>query len=925
MKRLLTTLVFIFILSLLLSTISIGQGITINISGNKTNYTASVYNLELNGVWIPTQTPCVVISGFAYVPLREVFSNYLGMTVGYDDNSGTAYVQSGSNRMDFNANNQAIYTNGVRVDTDLPVATINGNTMVPLTLTAGYFGFTTAAKDESKTLTIQWNGKEENTAIVKESNVSGTVDKISYYTDNGNEIILIETDANTISNHYVLAPMDNNPHHRLCVQFGNANIEVPGKLDVYSGSIQQIRYAQVDGKTNTSNIVVEINHNPKYNVDIASNGIKITITSGKTNSGQTTNTPAPTKAPEPTPVPTQNPSPKPTQAPKPAPSEAAKPTPAPITPSITPAPGKKVGSGALHYTMDGEQCIVWLDGVNLQKEIQNNANQYKVEYRDIEKILQINMPLNSNFKTEILPGNPLLHGIISTSSNLHKQVNIRISARDDLKWAIAQSEDNGTKIVLSNSPIFAEAPTVTPKPVSPTPTPVKPTPTPVTKPSEPKATPTPTPAPSTGELANRGDGDRTGTISYVAGSDRIIIEALELNDYNVYRLSNPTRVVIDIDQNIIESKEVNSPSGRLYSKIRTGQFDKTTARIVLEVPDNVNFEAIKNKNRISVILSYSGIKNMTLIDDASQGVIRLTGEGLRDRIKDNLDDIIIEKDKNSNTYTFVFPNRIIDLGGGKLEVGDSTIKSIQTVTSGKTAFLLINHENPEAQYRFKFTDSNNEVIIESNNGGGSSGVTEPDKYPTPDTDIGVKPEHEDTPLPQPTGKLVVIDAGHGGSDPGAVYGKDEKWYNLDITLRLEKLLKEKGVNYKLTRSTEVFVGLDERAQMANDWGADVFISIHNNALFKAMHGTMTFFYTGSYAGKEYATIIQNDLLKNLGSADLGVKPANYVVIKKTKMPAVLVEIGCLTNDDELAKLDTEAYRQKAAESLCESILKIVSK
>ena len=92
-----------------------------------------------------------------------------------------------------------------------------------------------------------------------------------------------------------------------------------------------------------------------------------------------------------------------------------------------------------------------------------------------------------------------------------------------------------------------------------------------------------------------------------------------------------------------------------------------------------------------------------------------------------------------------------------------------------------------------------------------------------------------------------------------------------------------------------------------------------------MHGTMTFFYTGSYTGKEYATIIHNDLLKNLGTNDLGVKSANFVVIKKTKMPAVLVEIGCLTNDDELAKLNTEAYRQKAAESLCESILKIVSK
>lgn len=930
MKRHLSALVFIFIFSLLFSTVSSGQGITVDIAGKKINYTSNVYNLELNGIWIPTQTPCVVISGFAYVPLREVFGNYLGMTVGYDENNGTAYVQSGSKRMDFNFSNQAIYKNGVKVDTDLPVASINGNTMVPLTLTASYFGLTAMAKDENKVLTIQWNGKDENTAIVKESNVSGTVEKISYCTENGNEIILIETGANIISNHYVLVPMDGNAHYRLCVQFGNADINVPGKLDVYSGSIQQIRYAQVDGKANISNVVIEINHNPKYTVDVVYDGIKITIISDKTIK-EPTNNPTPTKAPEPTPVPTQAPAPKPTEAPKPTltpapkPTEAAKPTPAPI---VTPSPSKQVGSGALYYTMEGEQCIVWLNGINLQKEIQENSNQYRVEYRDVEKILHISMPLNKSFKNEVLPGNNLLHGIISTTNNLHNEINIRISGKDDFKWAIASSGGDQTKIVLSNPEDFAVIPTITPTPTPVSPTPnvpanPTPTPTPAVTPSQPTVTPIPTPSPSTGGLANRGDGDRSGTISYVAGSDRIIIEALELQEYKVYRLSNPARIVIDLSQNVIDSKEVTVASSRLYSKIRTGQFDKTTARIVLEVPDNINYEAIEKNNRLTVILSYSGVKNLTFIGDIREGAIRLTGDGLRDKIKDNITNIIAEEDKSLNAFTFVFPNGIIDLGNGKLEVGDSIMKSIQTVTSGNTAFLLIDRENHETKYKFRFNDSNDEVFIEWEKGENSGGTSS--KEPSPNTDTGSSTEQKDNVQPTPSGKLVVIDAGHGGSDPGAVYGKDEKWYNLDITLRLEKLLKEKGVNVKLTRTTDTFVGLDERAKMANDWNADVFISIHNNALYKAMHGTMTFFYTGSYTGKEYATIIHNDLLKNLGTNDLGVKSANFVVIKKTKMPAVLVEIGCLTNDDELAKLNTEAYRQKAAESLCESILKIVSK
>lgn len=86
---------------------------------------------------------------------------------------------------------------------------------------------------------------------------------------------------------------------------------------------------------------------------------------------------------------------------------------------------------------------------------------------------------------------------------------------------------------------------------------------------------------------------------------------------------------------------------------------------------------------------------------------------------------------------------------------------------------------------------------------------------------------------------------------------------------------------------------------------------------------MTFYYPTSYKGKEYASIIQNDLIKNLRTNDIGLRSDRFVVLKNTKMPAVLVEIACLSNDSDRAKLDTEEFRQKAAESLAESILKIV--
>lgn len=927
MKKLSVFLALVLIISLWLTNTSFSQEIIVDIAGQKSTYKGTLYNLELNGLWIPTQTPCIVISGVAYVPLREVFQDYLGMTVGYDNNTRTAYVQKGSKRMDFSLEDQAIYKNGSKVDTSLPVATVNGNTMVPLSLTAGYFGYTVSVKDDGKSLAVQWSSSNENSAVVKEAKLNGTVSKITYYTENGKEIVFIETGATKINKHYVLNPTEDNPYYRLCVQFSDARVDNPGYLNVYAGSVKQIRYAQADTDFKVVSVVTEVSKNPKYSVETVSNGIKISIqATAESAPGSADATPTPTPKPTPTPTPTPTPSPSVSPEPKTTPTPAPTPTPKPVltpTPSPTPKPAAptpapasgadETGTGPIRYTVDGERVIIHIDGVNLEKETRNNPEKYSIEYRDVEKILHIKMPLNNSFKNEVLPGNSILYGIISSVSKLHNETNIRISGKDDFNWALSSDGNTGTKIVIS----AGAAPTVTP---SPTPVPRTVTPTPTPKPSNP--TPTPTPVPSGGGLINRGGEERSGTVTYTASANTIVIDAVNLGNYKVFRLTNPSRIVVDLYGNYIESGEKKAPAGSMYTKIRTGQFDNTTARIVLEVPDNTDYDETRNGNRLILKLSYSGIKNLVLAGDVGSFTLKLTGEGIREKFQQNSEDIIIDDDKYLNTYTFVFPNGIIDLGSGKLEVGDSLMKAIQTLTSGDSAFLSITRTRNDIKYSLRYTGNSNEVIIEPVTGTGSGSA--PD-YGSGSDSGDTKNDSGSIINPVTGGKLVVLDPGHGGSDPGATYGKDEKWYNLDIALRLEKLLKERGVNVRLTRTTDVFVGLDERAEMANEWGADVFISIHHNALMKAMHGTMTFYYPTSYKGKEYATIIHNDLIKNLGSNDLGIKSANFVVLKKTKMPAVLVEIGCLTNDEELAKLNTEEYRQKAAESLCESILKILSK
>lgn len=949
MKKLLSAFILIILVSVCLANTAISQSITIKTGNSSYTYQGTIYNLELNGTWVPTVTPCVVISGFAYVPLREVFQDYLGLSVGYDNSKEMAFVKNGSKIMEYSQKEQAIYQNGKKLNTDLPVASIDGNIMVPLSKTADFFGYTAGVKSDNKTLTIQWSKKNDTGSVIKDTAVSGSVKKISFYTEGGNEFIFIETGAKKIEKQFVLKPMEGNPFYRLCVQFSDAYIDKPGNLDVYAGSVQQIRYAQVENSKNIASIVAEIDHNPEYTLNIVSNGIQIVITSIK-NSNNTTEASEENTTPTPTPSPTVAPTPTPKASPTPTPVPSASPTPIPTitpTPTVTPAPAPTVGNGAIHYVMEGDSCIVFLDGIDLNKKIKEEADLYRVEYRTIEKILQIKMPLNQNYTTEVIPGNSVLNGIISFSSNSRKEVNIRIAGKNDLSYVIASNGDSGTKIIFNPEGIAynpTPTPIVTPTPapneskVTPTPTPTvtptpvptqapkatpTPTPKPTEAPSQPQATPTPTPAtnpsptPSAGGLPNRGDGDRSGTISFVAGTNKIIIDTIALDDYKIFRLSNPSRIVIDIPQNLIDAREYNYPSGRIYTKIRTGQYETTTARMVIEVSENTDWEAKQDGKSLTVSFMNSGIKNLVYTSAGSNAAIKLTSPGIRQLIQQNMNNIEFEDDKKSGTFTFILPKGIIDLGSGKLQAGEKNINTIHTLTTGSKTYLAISRENIDAFYQISFTDSNDEVLIVLSDG-------------TQNQQSGNTPSPTPTPIPEQkpvnSGKLVVLDAGHGGSEIGADYGKEEKWYNLDITLKTAAILREKGVNVKLTREKDEFVSLYDRAKMANNWNADVFVSIHNNAFFdKNTNGTMTFFYTGSYKGKEYATIIQNDLLKNLGSKDIGVRSENFVVIRDTKMPAVLVEIGCLSNDNERAKLDTEEYRMKAAQSLAESIIKIISK
>ena len=177
---------------------------------------------------------------------------------------------------------------------------------------------------------------------------------------------------------------------------------------------------------------------------------------------------------------------------------------------------------------------------------------------------------------------------------------------------------------------------------------------------------------------------------------------------------------------------------------------------------------------------------------------------------------------------------------------------------------------------------------------------------------------------------VVIDPGHGGPDPGAIGigGLRETDVVLEISKIVKELLYEKGVKVMLTRKTEVDLDLPPRASFANNADADIFVSIHANASRgkrRDINGLETFYYRG-WKGRLLAKRIQKQILRvSPGSPDRGVKQGRFYVIKNTRMPAVLVEVGFLTGRLDARRLEKISHRKRLAYAISKGILEYLSK
>lgn len=178
-------------------------------------------------------------------------------------------------------------------------------------------------------------------------------------------------------------------------------------------------------------------------------------------------------------------------------------------------------------------------------------------------------------------------------------------------------------------------------------------------------------------------------------------------------------------------------------------------------------------------------------------------------------------------------------------------------------------------------------------------------------------------------KVIVVDPGHGGSNPGAVANNSkESDNNLAVALKLRDKLVQAGATVFMTRDSDRTVGseglslseeLGARVTIAENNHADIFVSIHSNDNSdSSIKGAMTFYQNGK--SSTLASEIENSLVTETGAVDKGTSSANFHVLRNTSMPSTLVEMGFVSNEEEASQLNSDSYRNKVAQGIFTGIV-----
>ena len=388
------------------------------------------------------------------------------------------------------------------------------------------------------------------------------------------------------------------------------------------------------------------------------------------------------------------------------------------------------------------------------------------------------------------------------------------------------------------------------------------------------------------------------SIKYAASTNKTRINISGSYQYEKIILQDPPRIVIDIKKAYlaVDGPTEITPINKNIKEIRFSQNEKDKVRVVIELEKSVDFEISKSSSYIDILVEEPSYRNISY--ESSKNSATLTFYDVKKKVFDTSE---VEK---SNRYTISYSSSKFDSGKGIIEPDDDFVKSIEIKTNKITI-------NVTEKMTYDLSQEGDDVVLTITKKAASSSST-------------TKKSEDDF--------VVLIDAGHGGSDPGAINGTDyEKIYNLSIASKIYNLLEDTdGITAYMSRESDTYMDRQDRVDfiMKYTGKADLFVSIHNNSTTnKNYSGTMVLYYNKEcekdfgITSKEFASIVLEELTSSLKTKNLGVVSREDLwVLSKSNLPSILCEIAFVSNDAELARLKTQEFQNNAAQAVYEGIL-----
>jgi N-acetylmuramoyl-L-alanine amidase len=366
--------------------------------------------------------------------------------------------------------------------------------------------------------------------------------------------------------------------------------------------------------------------------------------------------------------------------------------------------------------------------------------------------------------------------------------------------------------------------------------------------------------------------------------------------YKMTTVREPNRLLIDLEGVTLGTGITRlAGDGRWVSTIRIAQFDSWTVRVVLDLEDQIPCYVIPAPDNPN-ILEVRTVQTIQKIawSDESGGKLTITGDS-------ELVESVLKLKKPEQLRIDLQFFRFAQ-GLTPLTVKNSLIKAVRMVTLSDTKARVEVDLSDNMLYQVEFSEDHRRMVISFQ------------------TSLLKK-------------KILVLDAGHGGVDPGTCGGQGtrEKDFTLDMVFRLKELLEDAGAFVILTRSDDSYIGLFERPLMANFCKADLFISIHCNSYTndRNIRGVEVYYWPHASepkpGGRTLADKVMTYLIQGTQMENRGVRSNNYAVLVETQMPSILVELGYLSNYAEETLLNQPEFKQIASQAIFQGIIAYYSK